>query len=153
MRASQPAESAVRSRGAEVARLLDRFGDQQERIGRRLELVERAVPGPGDAQEAVGAFAAADLLEGGVAQLTAVDAGGPGVGHEFGGLGAAEHRRTEIDFEHLDLALDGPGEFPEAFGDEQAAGFALGTVAQAGQRLHAGILSALDDLVGHGRSE
>ena len=72
----------------------------------------------GDAQEAVGPFAAADLFKGRDTQFTAGDTGGAGAGHEFGGLGAAEHGRAEIDLLDLHRALQGAGELAETLDQE-----------------------------------
>ena len=54
------------------------------------------------------------------------------MGHQLGGFGATEHRGAEINLQHLDLAFEGAGEFPEPLGDKQPASFPLRTVPQAG---------------------
>lgn len=93
-----------------------------------MKALQRAIPGLSDTEEAIRAFAATDLLEGGSTDLAAVNSGGTAARDEFGGFDPPEQLRAEIDLQNLDFPFQCAAEFTQAFGNEEPAGSALRTV-------------------------
>ena len=115
---------------AQVARLLDALDDDDERVRRQVEPLEREVRDADHGHQALGPLAEGELLEDAFTGGDGFDAGGLESVERSPCVRAGQQRLAHERLDHVDPGIDGSPDLAGAIDDRQAAPVALAPVAQ-----------------------